>query len=86
LASKNFWAELTGDEALYIKLIRFMTELPEKYVADFDESYTANRLVKEFTNEFCNEDGSIDWENLLSLIRESKRNNNRGLLKYTEVY
>lgn len=67
LAGKNFWTELTGDEEFYIKLIRFMVALPEKYVADFDESYqkAANRLVKEFTNEFCNEDGSIDWEKLV---------------------
>lgn len=67
LAGKAFWTELTGDEEFYIKLIRFMSELPEKYVADFDESYqkAANRLVKEFTNEFCNDDGSIDWEKLV---------------------
>ena len=67
LAGKNFWTELTGDEEFYIKLIRFMAELPEKYVADFDESYqkAANRLVKEFANEFCNVDGSIDWEKLV---------------------
>lgn len=67
LAGKDFWTELTGDEEFYIKLIRFMVELPEKYVADFDESYqkAANRLVKEFTNEFCNDDGSIDWEKLV---------------------
>ncbi len=67
LAGKDFWTELTGDEEFYIKLIRFMAELPEKYVTDFDESYqkAANRLVKEFTNEFCNEDGSIDWEKLV---------------------
>lgn len=67
LAGKDFWMELTGDEEFYIKLIRFMDELPEKYVADFDESYqkAANRLVKEFTNEFCKDDGSIDWEILV---------------------
>lgn len=67
LAGKNFWTELTGDEEFYIKLIRFMEELPEQYVTDFDESYqkAANWLVKEFTNEFCNEDGSIDWEKLV---------------------
>lgn len=67
LAGKNFWFELTGDEEFYIKLIRFMAELPEQYVANFDESYqkASNRLVKEFTNEFCNEDGSIDWEKMV---------------------
>lgn len=68
LAGQEFWAELTGDDQFYIKLIRFMDTLPEKYVADFDESYqrAANRLVKEFTNEFCLEDGMIDWEKLVA--------------------
>ena len=32
LAGKKFWAKLTGDEEFYIKLIRFMDKLPEKYV------------------------------------------------------
>ncbi|MFW6680359.1 PmeII family type II restriction endonuclease [Lacrimispora sp. AGF001] len=74
LAGKDFWTELTGDEDFYIKLIRYMADLPEKYVANFDESYqkAANRLVKEFTNEFCNEDGSIDWEKLVEFNSGSK--------------
>ena len=67
LAGKNFWTELTGDEEFYIKLIRLMDKLPEKYVEDFDLSYqkAANRLIKEFTQEFCSDDGSIDWEKLV---------------------
>lgn len=67
LAGKDFWTELTGDEEFYIKLIRFMDKLPEKYVEDFDASYqkAANRLVKEFTHEFCLDNGSIDWEKLV---------------------
>lgn len=67
IAGKDFWYELTGDAEFYIKLIRFMNELPEKYIANFDEAYqkASNRLVKEFTNEFCNDDGSIDWEKIV---------------------
>lgn len=67
LAGKEFWAELTGDDGFYIKLIRLMDKLPEKYVEDFDASYqkAANRLVREFTIEFCFEDGRIDWEKLV---------------------
>lgn len=50
-----------------LQLIRFMDKLPEKYVEEFDASYqkAANRLVREFTQEFCFEDGSIDWEKLV---------------------
>lgn len=67
LAGKRFWAELTGDEEFYIKIIGYMGIMPEKYVADYKESYNkaANRLVREFSNSFCKEDGSIDWEKLV---------------------
>ena len=67
LAGQDFWAELTGDEEFYLKLIRYMESLPEKYIEEFDVAYqkAANKLVREFTIEFCNEDGSIDWEKLV---------------------
>ena len=67
LAGKRFWAELTGDEEFYIKIINYMGTMPEQYVAEYKESYNkaANRLVREFSNSFCKEDGSIDWETLV---------------------
>lgn len=67
LAGKRFWAELTGDEDFYIKIISFMGTLPEQYVASYKESYNKafNRLVREFSNDFCNDDGSINWEKLV---------------------
>ena len=67
LAGKRFWAELTGDEEFYIKIIHYMGTMPEQYVAEYKESYNkaANRLVREFSNSFCKEDGSIDWEKLV---------------------
>lgn len=67
LAGKRFWTELTGDEMFYIKIIQYMGELPEKYVASYKESYNKafNRLVREFSNQFCKKDGSIDWEKLV---------------------
>lgn len=67
LAGKQFWAELTGDEDFYLKIIDFMGELPEQYVAAYKESYNraSNRLVREFANLFCKDDGSIDWAKLV---------------------
>lgn len=67
LAGKRFWTELTGDEEFYIKIIDYMGTMPEQYVAEYKESYNkaANRLVREFSNSFCKEDGSIDWERLV---------------------
>ncbi len=67
LAGKDFWSELTGDNEFYIKLMRFMDKLPEKYIEDFNFSYqkASNRLIREFTQMFCFKDGSIDWEKLV---------------------
>lgn len=67
LAGKAFWQELTGDEEFYIKLIRLMGKLPEKYVEEFNEAYqkASNRLVKQFIDSFCDEEGSIDWERIV---------------------
>ena len=67
LAGKKFWAELTGDEEFYKKIITFMGTMPEQYVASYKESYNkaANRLLREFATDFCKEDGSIDWEKLV---------------------
>ena len=67
LAGKRFWEELTGDENFYIKIVEFMGTLPEQYVASYKESYNKafNRLVREFSNDFCKKDGSIDWEKLV---------------------
>ena len=50
-----------------LKIIGYMGTMPEKYVADYKESYNraANRLVREFSNSFCRDDGSIDWEKLV---------------------
>lgn len=67
LAGKQFWSELTGDDDFYLKIIKFMGILPEQYVTAYKESYNkaSNRLVREFSNQFCTEDGSIDWEKLV---------------------
>lgn len=67
LAGSEFWTELTGDAAFYIKLMRFMDKLPERYIEKFEASYqrASNRLVREFTREFCLDDGGIDWEKLV---------------------
>ena len=44
-----------------------MGTMPEQYVASYKESYNKafNRLVREFSNDFCKEDGGIDWEKLV---------------------
>lgn len=67
LAGQDFWAELTGDPDFYIKIINYMGAKPEQYLERYRESYNraSNRLVKQFTVSFCDDDGSINWNKLV---------------------
>ena len=67
LAGQDFWAELTGEDEFYLKIIQFMGELPEQYLEDYQKSYNnaMNRLLKQFTTEFCKDTGEIDWDKLV---------------------
>ena len=40
---------------------------PDEYAQQFDEAYNKaeNRMIREFTIKYCNEDGSINWDSLL---------------------
>lgn len=67
LAGQDFWYELTGEKDFYQKIITYMGDLPEKYLERYKESYAkaSNRLVRQFSNDFCNEDGAISWDKLV---------------------
>lgn len=67
LAGKDFWYWLTGDPEFYTKLIQFMGTHPDQYATQFEESYSKaeNRMIREFTLKYCNEDGSINWDVLI---------------------
>jgi len=75
LAGQEFWAELTGEEDFYLKIIQFMGELPEQYLDDYQKSYNnaMNRLLKQFTTEFCKDTGEIDWDKLVQFNSGSKK-------------
>lgn len=67
LAGKDFWQWLTGDPDFYTKIVDYMGEKPTEFATSFAESYNRaqNRLVRDFTLSYCNEDGSINWPKLL---------------------
>lgn len=63
VAGEEFWEAITGDKDFYTKIISYMDELPEQYIDAYNVSYSkaTNRLVRDFSYEFCNSDGTIDW-------------------------
>lgn len=67
LAGQDFWAWLTGDADFYMKIIQYMGTKPDEYAKQFDEAYNRalNRMLREFTTNYCLSDGSINWDKLV---------------------
>ena len=68
-SGQEFWQEMTGDPDFYIKLIRLMeNEIINKHRQTYHTAWekAVNRYLREFTIEFCQSDGAIDWEKLVA--------------------
>ena len=90
VAGEEFWEAITGDKDFYTKIISYMGTLPEKYIDDYKTSYAKayNRLIRDFSTEFCNDDGTINWEKLVDYNSGSTKRKDRELLlsNALEVY
>ena len=67
LSGQKFWEELTGDTDTYLRIIEAMESLPIKHKEAFNIEWSKakNRFIKEFTSDFCTDEGLIDWKKLL---------------------
>ena len=75
VAGEEFWEVITGDKDFYTKIISYMDTLPEQYIDAYKISYSraSNRLMRDFSIEFCNPDGTIDWVKLVDYNSGSPR-------------
>ena len=66
LAGQAFWEELTGDPDFYLKIIRVMKGRPIKHKVEYNEAWdkAINRFTREFIEDFCDNEGGINWETL----------------------
>ena len=66
---QRFWEFISGDPNLYIEIIEPLGHKAKEKNDTFMESYSQiiNRFTKEFTNEFCENNGSINWKKLIQL-------------------
>lgn len=67
ICGERFWELISGEPELYLKLIEPLGHEAEMKNLEFKESYDnlLNRLTKEFLNEFCKDNGEIDWDKLV---------------------
>lgn len=64
---QNFWQFISGDPHLYTELIEPLGHMARERNDDFIQSYAQmlNKFTKEFTIDFCHENGAIDWNKLV---------------------
>ncbi|MBR6575969.1 MAG: hypothetical protein IKK73_02440 [Akkermansia sp.] len=64
---QDFWAFISGEEDLYTELIEPLAAQAKERNDEFSQQYSRkiNLFVREFIDEFCRADGSIDWEKIV---------------------
>jgi hypothetical protein len=62
-----FWEFISGDDNLYRDIIEPLGHQAKEKNDEFNELYEKrlNLFVKEFIDDFCTEDGGIDWDKLV---------------------
>jgi hypothetical protein len=71
---QNFWDFVSGKNDLYTKIIEPLGHKAREKNDDFMKSYSQmiNKFTKEFANEFCDDNGAINWEKLVKFNSASK--------------
>lgn len=64
---QRFWEFISGDLDLYTDIIEPLGHRAKEKNDDFYRSYAQmiNKFTKEFSNDFCNDTGEIDWIKLV---------------------
>jgi hypothetical protein len=64
---QDFWEFISGDENLYVDMIEPLGHKAKERNEAFMESYSKmlNKFTREFTIDFCNDDGEINWQKLV---------------------
>jgi hypothetical protein len=71
---QRFWEFISGDPELYIKIIEPLGHKAKERNDEFIQSYARmiNMFTKEFSNEFCKDNGEIDWAKLVRFNSANK--------------
>jgi hypothetical protein len=67
ICGQRFWEFISGDPNLYITIIEPLGYEAKRHNDNYliERNNTYNRFVRDFTNEYCDEVGRIDWARLV---------------------
>lgn len=73
-----FWKFITGNDNFYMDIIEPLGYKAREKNDEFYRSYSKllNKFTKDFSNEYCKEDGEIDWEKIVELNSKIRKNKN----------
>jgi hypothetical protein len=71
---QKFWEFISGNQKLFIEIIEPIGHKAKEKNDEFIESYSEmiNKFTKEFSNQYCGDDGKIKWEKLVRFNSEVK--------------
>jgi hypothetical protein len=72
---QEFWTFISGNENLYLDIVEPLGHKARERNAEFQKLYNQriNIFTKEFANNFCNENGDIDWKKLVEFNSGKKK-------------
>lgn len=75
IAGQSFWAEISGDETMYLRIVEAMGTGAQERASIFAREYdrAANRFTREILANFAAADGSLDWAALTAYNSSSDR-------------
>lgn len=70
---QRFWEFISGESELFTELIEPLGHQSKEQNDELVKSYSqmVNKFTREFANEFCKDNGEIDWEKLVKFNSES---------------
>jgi hypothetical protein len=71
---QKFWEFISGNQNLFIEIIEPLGHKAKEKNDQFIESYSEmiNKFTKEFSNQYCGDNGKIKWEKLVRFNSEVK--------------
>ncbi|MDM8348205.1 PmeII family type II restriction endonuclease [Pseudomonas sp. sp1636] len=65
---QRFWEFISGDANLFVELVEPLGFKARERNDEFLVAYgqMINKFTREFTNDFCNEEGAIEWQRLVN--------------------
>lgn len=73
IAGQNFWTFISGEKDLYLDIIEPIGYRAKEHNEQYDREKGAitNILVKTFIDQFCDENGTIDWQEVVKANSEN---------------